>query len=250
MIVPLDRWSKITEKGMRFALALSHDVRAVHIDCGEHNEALEALWQRNVVAPVQAAGLPVPELVTLQSPYRVIIVPLVEYVLKMEQEHAGPHHRGAGAGVGGEALVGKPDAQPASPAAQADAAGQGQSGHRGVQYSLVPAGIDRNFYGIKTVRSVPERPRHAAQGMMRVGLNINRRHRDEVRENRTQTMAIREFGSKIFRSPSGESRKVCSNDVHGFTHSVVNICSVITPQPSPTPFGLVPSPAPKPTFWK
>jgi amino acid transporter len=89
VIVPLDRWSKITEKGMRFALALSHDVRAVHIDCGEHNEALEAVWQRNVVAPVQSAGLPVPELVTLQSPYRVIILPLVEYVLKMEQEHAG-----------------------------------------------------------------------------------------------------------------------------------------------------------------
>ena len=89
VIVPLDRWSKITEKGMCFALALSHDVRAVHIDCGEHNEALEAVWQRNVVAPVQSAGLPVPELVILQSPYRVIIVPLVEYVLKMEQEHAG-----------------------------------------------------------------------------------------------------------------------------------------------------------------
>ncbi len=89
VIVPLDRWSRITEKGLRFALALSHDVRAVHIDCGEHNEALEAIWQRNVVAPAQAAGLPVPELITLQSPYRVIIVPLVDYVLKMEQENKG-----------------------------------------------------------------------------------------------------------------------------------------------------------------
>jgi amino acid transporter len=89
VIVPLDRWSRITEKGMRFALALSHDVHAVHIDCGEHNEALEAIWQRNVVAPAQAAGLPVPELITLQSPYRVIIVPLVDYVLKMEQENKG-----------------------------------------------------------------------------------------------------------------------------------------------------------------
>ncbi len=89
VIVPLDRWSKITEKGMRFALALSHDVCAVHIDCGEHSEALEALWQRNVIVPVQAAGLPVPQLVTLSSPYRAIILPLVEYVLKMEQEHQG-----------------------------------------------------------------------------------------------------------------------------------------------------------------
>jgi hypothetical protein len=89
VIVPLDRWSRITEKGMRFALALSPDVRAVHIDCGEQNETLAAVWQRNVVAPVQTAGLPVPELVTLQSPYRFIILPLVDYVLKMEKENQG-----------------------------------------------------------------------------------------------------------------------------------------------------------------
>src|SRR3984957_19610441 len=54
VIVPFDRWSRITEKGIRFALALSHDVRAVHVDCGEHEE-LNASWQRNVVAPVRAA---------------------------------------------------------------------------------------------------------------------------------------------------------------------------------------------------
>jgi amino acid transporter len=89
VIVPLDRWSRITEKGMRFALALSHDVQAVHIDCGEHNQALEATWQRNVIAPVTAAGLPAPELVTVQSPYRVIILPLVDHVLKMEQQYKG-----------------------------------------------------------------------------------------------------------------------------------------------------------------
>jgi amino acid transporter len=89
VIVPLDQWSRITEKGMRFALALSHDVQAVHVDCGEHDEALDGVWQRNVVAPVQAAGLPVPELITLQSPYRFVILPLVDHVLKMEREHQG-----------------------------------------------------------------------------------------------------------------------------------------------------------------
>jgi hypothetical protein len=89
VIVPLDQWSRISEKGMRFALGLSHDVQAVHVDCGEHDEALDTEWHRNVVVPVQAAGLPVPELITLQSPYRFIIVPLVDHVLKMEREHPG-----------------------------------------------------------------------------------------------------------------------------------------------------------------
>jgi amino acid transporter len=87
VIVPVDQWSRITEKGMRFALGLSRDVQVVHVNCGEHDDALDGVWQRNVVAPVQAAGLPVPELVTLQSPYRFVILPLVEHVLKMEREH-------------------------------------------------------------------------------------------------------------------------------------------------------------------
>ncbi len=56
VIVPLDRWNRITEKGMRFALGLSRDVQAVHVDCGEHDEKLDEIWQRNVVAPVRAAG--------------------------------------------------------------------------------------------------------------------------------------------------------------------------------------------------
>jgi amino acid transporter len=89
VVVPLDRWSKITEKGIRFALTLSHDIQGVHVDCGERNEGLEAVWQRNVEAPFRNAGLPVPSLVTLQSPYRMIITPLVEYVLKVGQEHPG-----------------------------------------------------------------------------------------------------------------------------------------------------------------
>jgi amino acid transporter len=89
VIVPLDGWSRITEKGMRFALAISHDVQGVHVDCGEHDDTLDAVWQRNVVTPVKAAGLPAPQLVTLQSPYRFVLLPLVEYVLKMEREHKG-----------------------------------------------------------------------------------------------------------------------------------------------------------------
>src|SRR6202453_2908349 len=92
VIVPLDGWSKITKKGMDFALALSPDVQAVHVDCGEggeHDDTLDVIWQRNVVTPVKEAGLPVPQLITLQSPYRFVLLPLVEYVLKMEREHQG-----------------------------------------------------------------------------------------------------------------------------------------------------------------
>jgi hypothetical protein len=32
VIVPLDRWTRITEKGLRFAMKLSDQVQAVHVD--------------------------------------------------------------------------------------------------------------------------------------------------------------------------------------------------------------------------
>jgi hypothetical protein len=87
VIVPLDRWTKITEKGLRFAMKLTDQVQAVHVDAEDCREEIEAMWERNVVAPVAAARLPVPELVYLSSPYRFVLMPLVEHILQVEREH-------------------------------------------------------------------------------------------------------------------------------------------------------------------
>jgi hypothetical protein len=45
------------------------------------------MWERNVATPVRLSGRVVPELVFLSSPYRSVLVPLVDYILKVEQEH-------------------------------------------------------------------------------------------------------------------------------------------------------------------
>lgn len=113
VILPMDRWSRITEKGIRFALMLSQDVHAVHVHVGDtdqdkaaHDKATEdkagedkaadedeltPVWNKMVVAPLKAAGLPIPTLVVLHSPFRFIVAPLVDYVLKMEREN--PHRQ-------------------------------------------------------------------------------------------------------------------------------------------------------------
>ena len=49
------------------------------------------MWERNVATPVRLSGRVVPELVLLSSPYRFVLVPLVDYILKVEQEH--PDHQ-------------------------------------------------------------------------------------------------------------------------------------------------------------
>jgi amino acid transporter len=87
IIVPLDRWTRITEKGLRFALKLSSQVQVVHVDAEECSDAVRDMWQRNVVHPASQAGRVVPELVLLTSPYRFVIGPLVDHILAVEKEH-------------------------------------------------------------------------------------------------------------------------------------------------------------------
>jgi amino acid transporter len=87
VIVPMDRWTRITEKGLRFAMKLSDQVQAVHVDAEDCRPEVEAMWQRNVVAPIVAASLPIPELVFLHSPYRFVLMPLVDHILQIEHDH-------------------------------------------------------------------------------------------------------------------------------------------------------------------
>jgi amino acid transporter len=81
VVMPIDRWSRISEKAISFALSLSSDVRCVHIQVGEDEDKICADWQPLIVAPLQAANKPVPELVVVKSNFRYILQPLVEYIL-------------------------------------------------------------------------------------------------------------------------------------------------------------------------
>jgi hypothetical protein len=87
VIVPLDRWSRITEKGLRFALKISDQVQAVHVDAEGCCDEVQQMWQQNVAAPLRESGKTTPELILLASPYRFVITPLVEYILKIERNH-------------------------------------------------------------------------------------------------------------------------------------------------------------------
>jgi amino acid transporter len=87
VVVPLDRWSRITEKGLRFALKLSDHVQAVHVDAENCCDEVRAMWQRNVCEPLGESGHPIPELVVLPSPFRYVLLPLVDHVLMVEQQN-------------------------------------------------------------------------------------------------------------------------------------------------------------------
>jgi amino acid transporter len=87
IILPVDKWNRISEKGLRFALMMSSEVEVVHVDCGDEEDSICEAWNEKVLRPIQDAGLTAPELVTIKSPYRFFIQPLVDHVLAEEKKY-------------------------------------------------------------------------------------------------------------------------------------------------------------------
>lgn len=86
IIIPLDRWSRLTEKAMRFALGMSPDIIAVHVETADTDgKTICDDWDNKIAAPLRAAGMKVPELVKLTSPYRFILSPVMDFVLEKEK---------------------------------------------------------------------------------------------------------------------------------------------------------------------
>jgi hypothetical protein len=86
-LVPIDDWNMVTEKALRFAMSISPDVEALHIETGESAASLKARWKDLVEEPAKAAGKPAPKLVALPSPYRMVLSPILKYALRQEQEN-------------------------------------------------------------------------------------------------------------------------------------------------------------------
>jgi len=83
VVMPIDRWSRISEKAMAFALSLSTDVRCLHVQSGDEEDKISTDWQKIIVDPLTAANKHVPQLVVLKSPFRYILQPMIDYILSI-----------------------------------------------------------------------------------------------------------------------------------------------------------------------
>ena len=86
VVVPIDRWSRITEKALSFALSMSNDIRCLHVQVADEPDEICKDFDRFIADPLKAAGKCVPKLEILQSPYRYVLQPMVDYILKAEKE--------------------------------------------------------------------------------------------------------------------------------------------------------------------
>jgi amino acid transporter len=88
VVAPISSWSVVTQKALRFAYTVSKEVKVVHISAQDETEDTFCRhWDRLAAAPARAAGFPPPELVVVDSPYRYVLTPILNYVLEVEKNN-------------------------------------------------------------------------------------------------------------------------------------------------------------------
>ena len=87
-IVPIQSWSKLTSRALRFALGLASEVHALHILTLDSTiSELTAMWEEIAAGPARAAGLEPPQLILRRSTYRQFFGPLVDYVEQLRDSN-------------------------------------------------------------------------------------------------------------------------------------------------------------------
>ena len=89
VVVPIHGWNRVSEKAVRFGVLLSHDVTAIHVSTEQDDDQnLRQIWRQNVEIPAKTSHSAVPRLEILDSPYRQVNQPILDYVNKVAGEKA------------------------------------------------------------------------------------------------------------------------------------------------------------------
>jgi len=95
VVIPVGRWDHISRKAVAYAFHLSPDITALHCidlegpDADEQTARIREDWASFVEQPTREAGLPVPKLLVMPSPYRSVIGPLLRTIADLRGRHPG-----------------------------------------------------------------------------------------------------------------------------------------------------------------
>ncbi len=89
VVVPIEEWNRVAKKALQFALTMSSQVQVLHVQSEdqESDMTLRRYWDEWVQNPDCWPRRTVPKLVMLNSPYRVIVDPIFNYVMQLESDN-------------------------------------------------------------------------------------------------------------------------------------------------------------------
>jgi hypothetical protein len=86
-IVPVQNLNALAQKALQTAYSLSRKIQVLHVKHENDQCDFVLEWNRHVQTSIEDAGLPEPELVVLESPYRKVVSPILDHIWKLEREN-------------------------------------------------------------------------------------------------------------------------------------------------------------------
>jgi amino acid transporter len=86
-VVPVDTVNALAHRALQTAYGISRRIHVVHIKYENNPRDFASEWDHSVRSSIEYAGLPEPELVVLESPYRKVISPILDYIWNLEREN-------------------------------------------------------------------------------------------------------------------------------------------------------------------
>jgi amino acid transporter len=89
VVMPMMMWTRVSRAGLQFALQICTEIHVVHVSTGGSEKEFLSNWHKEVEEPLRQAGIRMPQMKVLKSPYRFVIAPIVDYVLELEKKFPG-----------------------------------------------------------------------------------------------------------------------------------------------------------------
>jgi hypothetical protein len=86
VVIPLQGWSKIAAKALRYAMNMSTEIHVIQVKGGDSVEDLRKSWCHLVETPALELGVQPPKLTVVESPYRLIFTPILNFVGELEKK--------------------------------------------------------------------------------------------------------------------------------------------------------------------
>ena len=86
-VIPVMNLNSLAEKALQIAYSLSGDVSVVHIERENCQHDFRNEWEEQIQPAISRANLPLPHLEIIQSPYRRVVAPTLDYIWHLERDN-------------------------------------------------------------------------------------------------------------------------------------------------------------------
>jgi hypothetical protein len=86
-VIPIMTLNSLAEKALQIAYSLSKEVSVVHIERENSQRDFCEEWEKQIQPAISRVNLPMPHLEVIQSPFRRVVLPTLEYIWQLEKDN-------------------------------------------------------------------------------------------------------------------------------------------------------------------